>query len=278
MNLKEKALVVNLSISAWSGRVYDKGVASEVEANNDAKGNAGNYSKHLVDAKHMKGINAVITEMRNFHIANTLPWQDYGPRLLPSENYMNYRGKIIELTDKFYKEVDTFVQNYDTVISDAEIRLGKMFCHSDYPTKAEVRGKFGVEYSRDNVADSDFRISNLSEAELEDLRESAEKQLQQKFDAASKDVWHRIKEQLSHMKERLSDEDGRVHASMFTGLSGLIELIPRLNIAGDPNLNTMCDEMKKLLVEPDSVRKDKTLKSNMAKEVDDVMSKMSQFF
>ena len=46
--LSSSALIVNLSMSVWTGRKLDKRVSEEVDQQNSTKTRAGNYNKNLL--------------------------------------------------------------------------------------------------------------------------------------------------------------------------------------------------------------------------------------
>lgn len=277
MKLTEKALTIELNISAWSGRRRDKQVTAEIEVQKEAK-NAGNFNKLLVNSEFMRPYLAAANNARLFHYRNTLPWQDEGPRLLPSENYMHYKEGMIKLKGEFDREIEKFIEAYPRAIHEARLRLGKMFNEADYPSTYEIERKFRFKTTAFPVAESDFRVADLGAEEIEDLRKSVEKEIQERLNVATKDVWNRVKEQLSQMRDKFSNPDSRIYTSMFDNLKELVEVLPRLNVVKDPNLDKICEEMKGLLVEPDSIRSSDAMKAAKAKEVEDVMARFNSFF
>ena len=46
--ISSSAMLVDLSLSVWTGRKLDKTVSAEVDLNKNAKGRAGNYHKNLL--------------------------------------------------------------------------------------------------------------------------------------------------------------------------------------------------------------------------------------
>lgn len=277
MKLTEKALTIELNISAWSGRKKDKSVTHEIEVLKDAK-EAGNFNKLLINTKYLKGFTNAANAARMFHETNTMPWADRGPRLLPSENYMFYKEGMIKLKNTFDEEVGKFLDVYPAAIHDARLHLGKMFRESDYPTREEIERKFNFKTTAFPVSEADFRVAGIGAEEIENLKSSVEKEIQERLNVATKDVWSRIKEQLNQMKEKFSNPDSRIYSSMFENLKELINVLPRLNVVKDPNLDRICEDMKGLLVEPDAVRTSDALKAAKAKEVENVMSRFESFF
>ena len=46
-SISSSAMLVELNISVWTGRKFDKGVSAEVAFNKQADNNSGNYNKKL---------------------------------------------------------------------------------------------------------------------------------------------------------------------------------------------------------------------------------------
>jgi len=55
--------------------------------------------------------------------------------------------------------------------------------------------------------------------------------------AWTEDLWSRLRDGVSHMVDRLNEPESRFHATLVTNIFDLVELLPRLNVTGDPELN-----------------------------------------
>lgn len=273
-NLAEKSLIVSLNISQWSARKYDRKITEEVNSQHQAK-DAGRYNKLLVAKDALEEIQKVSNKIRNFHYDNTLPWSDTGDRLLPSTNYFPYVKQLGEYKSEFEGLVNKFVSEYPSIIDDAKKRLNGMFNPLDYPS--DISDKFSIKttFMPVPVAD-DFRV-NLSEEEVQNIRESVEKELHQRFTEASRSIYRRIKEQLTYMHGRLIEGNAKFRNSLFENLKELIELLPKLNFAEDEKVTRLCDDLKDLYVDAESVRADSVLRSQKAKQADAILRKMKDF-
>ena len=80
------------------------------------------------------------------------------------------------------------------------------------------------------------------------------------------------------MKERLSDEKAIFRDSLFENLKELIDLLPKLNVTNDINIAKICNEMKSLVVSPDAVRNNVTLRNEKAQQVNDLLNKFGAYF
>lgn len=274
--LQEKAITVNLCINAWSARKHDKKITAEVEDQHQAK-DAGRYNKLLIAKEEMQKIQKATSAARTFHYENTLPWSNNGDRLLPAANYFDYVKKMQELKNDFETAVNVFLNNYDTVIEDAKIRLNGMFNAVDYPTKNEIGNKFGFKTDFFPLPETDFRIS-IGQAEINVLKMGMENAYNDRLRNAMQDIKTRIKEQLEHMKVKLSEKDAIFKNSLFDNLRDIINLMPKLNITGDMQVTEICNDMQTLLIDPQTVRDNSITRSRKAQEVENILNKFEDFF
>lgn len=275
--LLTKALTVNLNIKQWTARKHDKKITKEVEDNHGAK-DAGRYNKMLIAKEELAKIQKAANAARTFHYENTLPWGDNGDRLLPTANHFTYVTEMNKLKADFEAYVAGFLGNYDVVVEDAKVRLNGMFNSADYPNQSQIGSKFGFDTCFMPIPDvNDFRV-DLSQTEVNNLKLSVENELKDRINKAVNATWQRIKEQLVHMKEKLADKDGIFRDSLFSNLQDIINLLPKLNVTNDSAINDICDEMKSLVVDPDSVRQNSSLRNTKAQEIDNILSKFDSFF
>jgi hypothetical protein len=276
MALNDKALQVSLIISQWTARKYDKKISNEVEENHNAK-DAGRYNKLLISKEKLQKIQKAVGKLRNFHYINTLPWGDNGERMLPSANYFTYVNELRVLESEFNEVVKEFLANYDHYVDDARNTLGDMFNINDYPTKNQVTEKFGVKVVRLPIPNNDFRV-DLGEEEIAKLKTAMEAEITDRITYAMKDAWSRVKEVLVAMKDKLNEKDAIFRNSLFGNVEDLVNVLPKLNVTDDPKINEICEDMKTLIVDPDTVRKDQTIRSMKAQQVENLMDKFKDFF
>lgn len=274
--LSEKALTVRLKISRWTARKYDERASKEVSENHEAE-DAGRFNKILIAQKHLKKINQAVTKLKTFHDFNTFPWDDNGTRLLPAANYLDYMRDLRVLISDFNVAVKEFITNYDHYVQDARNTLGDLFDENDYPTKEDVERKFGIEYIPLPVPDTDFRVE-LDDEDVQAVKSAVEIEVQKRMNNAMQESWIRIKEVLTAMKEKLSDKDAIFRKSLFENVEDLVNLLPKMNMGNDAKLNEIVEEMRGLVVDPDTVRSDQTLRSVKAQEVESIMDKFKDFF
>lgn len=275
--LQNNSLIVSLTMSQWSARKLDKGITDEVNNNHNAASDAGRYNKLLVAKENLEPITKVVSKARTFHYDNTLPWGDNNERLLTTKSYFEYVNKMGELKSEFDQAVADFLRKYDQVISEAKIRLNGMFKESDYPTRHQIEDKFGFRTTFMTVPDGDIRVG-LNNEEVDKLRVGIESEINNRLNEAVKSIWIRVKEQVTKMRDKLSDKEGVFRDSLFENLKDLIEVLPKLNVTGDENINQVCRDMEGLLVNPETVRTNVAVRGEKAAEAANILNKFNDFF
>lgn len=245
------ALLASLHIRTCGARKVDKKTSRKVAADNGASDDAGHYQKNLVPKAALEPVTKAVSELRAFHNDNTLPWLDEGVRCLPSMNYEAYKTELESLRDKFDQAARNFAAQWPEIIAEARRELGALFSEADYP--ADVLSRFGVDVRimPMNTAE-DFRV-NISDTERDLLRRQIEGTLEDAHKAAMGDLYTRIATGVKAMAERLQaykvDEttgktSGVFRDSLVDNLRELVDLVPRLNMSGDPELARVVAEVR----------------------------------
>ncbi len=274
--LQEKALLVNLTISQWCARKYDRSVSQKIEKEHNTS-NAGRFNKILIAENELKEIQKVSSAVRNFMYDNTLPWGDNGDRLLPATNYFEFINEFNDFKAKFGKAVEKFIEHYPTLIEDAKNRLNGMFRDDDYPNVKLINRKFNIHISFMPISStSDFRL-DVDQQEVDKLKVVIEAEIQSRISSAAKNIWVRIKDAVAHMVDKLSDKDAIFRDSLVDNIKELIDLLPRLNFTQDKGVLDAIENMKELIIDPDLLRSNATIRNKKAKEAKDILDKVSDF-
>jgi hypothetical protein len=65
---------------------------------------------------------------------------------------------------------------------------------------------------------------------------------------------------------------------MITNIVEIVDVLPKLNIAGDTELDRMASEIRKsLVVDPQELRKSETMRSDAAKAAADIAQRMAAY-
>jgi len=278
-NLSNKAMLVRLAIRQWSVRKYDRNVTQKIANDYQTTVDSGRYTKVLLAVNAIRKMSKIANEVRSYHYERTLPWYDWGPRLLPAANYLEYTQKIQFYKTEFEKAVNEFVQNYQTYIDEAKNRLNGMFNQSDYPDPAAISSFYGFKVSVDPLPDKDdFRVS-LGESEVAAIQADIETRTREAQAAGMRELWTRLHDAVDSMVERLSDDKAIFRDSLIGNLSDLVSLLPKMNIADDKDLDAMSRQVEKRLCgfKPDQLRADKNSRRKAAKAAKSILDDMAGY-
>lgn len=277
-NLNEKAMLVRLTIRQWTARKLDKKVTQETNEAHGAKPDAGRYHKQLVEKQNLKEIIKIVNSARTFHYENTLPWLDEGARILTAANFLDYSTEIRNYEGRFNSAVREFLNKYQVYVEQSRISLNGMFNEADYPSPKEINRLFEFSVDILPVPDSgDFRVS-LNRDEIARIQAAIEAKNMAAMEIAAKDLWDRLYASVYHIKERLYNPEGIFRDSMISNLQELCDLLPKLNINNDPNLNIMANEAKATLnVAPDLLRNNTGVRQDTAAVAAGILEKMKGY-
>ena len=265
MSLKEKCMIVNLAISQWSARKYDRNVSNEV-AQNHAATDAGRVNKILIAGEALKQIAKVANSARNFHYQNSLSWSDNGDRILPSENFFNYTSEMLKFKSEFDDLVREFIANYPSLVQDAKLRLNTLFSEADYPPQSLIQQKFKLSYSYMPIADvDDFRVS-ISEEEVSKIKLQIQSQIDGRINDAQDEMLKRMQVASFNMAEALEVPDKVFRDSLVGNIQELVELIPLLNFNKNSKIDQAVTMLKPLCVDPNQLRKDAIFRKEIAEK------------
>lgn len=278
VNLSEKAMLVSLSISCWTARRLDKKVTKEVQDLHQVAAGFGHYNKRLVAQEAIQRIQQIDSALRSFHYENTMPWSDNGDRMLPATNYLKYTSKVREFVALREKAVEDFVAAYPGLIVDARASLNGLFNQDDYPDPVMIRGKFSVNVDVNPLqVANDFRVT-LQGDEIKTIKDSIEQRSQEKLEIATRDLWQRLYEAVQHMAVTLREPKKIFKNTLVGNVQELADLLPRLNVTGDPKLDELCKQAKaSLSVDPEVLREKPDARQAAANRAADILNAMSGY-
>ena len=279
MKLSDKALLVQLSISQWTARKYDKRATEQVASANGAINAAGRYNKSLLPMNDfLANVHQKSTLIRKKYYANTLPWGIDGTQILPSANYLAFMTDFRKEKYEWQMIVNQFLAEYESLKSDAQRVLGSLYSDSDYPTKSEIAAKFNMDMAIMPVPSGDFRV-DIADEELARITSDVEARVQDAAQNAMDEAWKRLHERVQHMAEKLADPAAVFRDTLVENTREICSVLSRLNFTDDPNLEAMRLEVEQSLTKhhPDALRNDPDLRRDKAAEASDIMKRMGAF-
>jgi hypothetical protein len=285
ISLTSRAMLCSLSISMWSARKHDKDASEEIATRHGAQTDAGRYHKILLPKAALAEIQKIVSEARQEHYFMTLPWDDNGYRVLPAAVYLDHVEKMRALSNRFTAAVEAMTGQFSQLVEQARIRLGGLFCEQDYPALCELRDKFAFETKVLPLPDAgDFRVA-MGKEEQERIKRQITAAVEASLQVGSRELWQRLYEAVSHMADRLTaykvTEEKVEHPfrdSIVTNLTKLVDVLPKLNVTNDPELDRLAEQVRAaLLVDPNELRKSDTVRIETAKRAADIAGKMSAY-
>jgi hypothetical protein len=272
-------MLVELNISVWTGRKFDKQVSAEIDVQKQTTTRAGNYHKNLTaDEPHFQAIGKYAGNVRTYHYFSTMPWSDSGLRLLTTGMYFDYQKKISEMEQEFYRLVSVAVDDWDNMIARARVKLGDLFNVEDYPSKDEIINKyrFSVKYSPvPSVGDWRVDVGNEAMAYLNECHAKAQ---QENIEGAYKEVWDRTYEALTNMSNKLSGDKKQIFRdTLVSNVSDMVGLLEKFNITGDETMRKAKTKLEDIMfgITPDALREDDDLRLDTKSKVDALLKEFS---
>jgi len=278
-------MLCSLSISMWSARKHDPDASQEIAQRHGAQADAGRYHKVLLPKAALAEIQKVVSDARQEHYFMTLPWDDNGYRVLPAAAYMDHTEKMRELSNRFTPAVEALAREFGKLVEEAKVRLGGLFRSEDYPSPDELCSKFSFETKVMPLPDAgDFRVT-LGDEEKERIKRQITTAVEASLQVASRDLWQRLYEAVSHLAERLSAYKvtgvGVEHPfrdTVVTNLVRLVDVLPKLNVTGDPELERLAAQVRaSLLVDPQELRNSESMRSETAKAATAICDRMAAY-
>jgi len=279
MSITNNAMLVKLTISQMGLSSKDEAATKIASAAlHVGQTDAGYFKKFKLQKKDVAAISIAANNARLIHKNYTVPFGDDNWRLLNSTLVMEYTAKIRECKDQFDKAVNALVASWDDIIKRNKQVLGALFDQADYPEKYNVVNMYDFRTEVRPVPQSDHLLLQIESDTLEKLKRDIDRQHEENIVLIKKDIWKRLYEPVSRMAERLSGEDKVFHSTLVSNIQSIVDILPNLNIASDPDLIRLGEEIKDKLCNytPDQLRKDKSARKEVAEMATDIVAKMSK--
>lgn len=282
MQLSDRALLVQLNVSQWTARKFDKKATAEVAHAHGVNASVGRYNKSLLPLNdYLTNVHQKTGQIRTKYYDNTLPWGIEGTQMLPTANYLSFINDFRQEKAEWDTLVRLFLSNYTTLRADAKRFLGSLYRNEDYPNETDIAAKFRIDMAVFPVPTNDFRVQ-IGADELSNIQQDVERRVQEASASAMKDVWQRLYSKVEHLLDKMikvDDPKSRFHESSIEHVQSLCELLPRLNFADDPHLEEMRHEVEIKLasMSKDAIVGNDTFRATKIDEAKAIMDKMAVF-
>jgi hypothetical protein len=293
-------MLSSLNIRQWSGWKYDPDESDAVTRRHNAGKKRARVNKSVVPRSEFEEITQAVGRARRDHYFLTLPWTDDGWRVLPAATYIEYVAKMKEDEAAFFAAVEHLVPRFERVVRrqrEAPEELGTLFNIKDYPGMREENGVLRFLFPnelRDEFSfatdvkpitnPEDFRVA-IGDAERDRLKRQMAESVQAWLRTATRDLWQRLFDVVSHMSGRLSEynsaEDGKkpkLYKSMVSNIAEIVDVLPRLNVGGDAELDRMTETVRRsLIVDTDELKKSETARTDAARASAEIVQRMAAY-
>jgi hypothetical protein len=272
--LISRAMLASLRISSWSGAKFDRKVTEETNTAHGAASDAGRYNKKLLPSgdNSFKKLTSHIAAVRVLHAAQTLAWSDDGWRLLPVANYQRYTDKLRDAKHVYDSLLADFLADYPQLRQDARVKLNGMYKDEDYPSDVAGKYDFAIEYSP-VPSGGDFRV------ELSQIATRTESRVKTAFEDAHRDAVKRLYKCVASIHERLASPDAIFRDSLISNATDLCDVLTRLNISGDANLEALRKQTDSLAtVQPATLRNDTVTRIQTANAAQGILDSMMSVY
>jgi len=196
---------------------------------------------------------------------------------------MDYRDKMVEFEQEMNRKVNAFITRYEDEIEYEKKRLGDLFNEADYPLPATLREKYAFSITPEPIQTADdFRVK-LSDEEVEKIKKDITDRLEDRQKEAMRDVWKRLYDVVKHMADKVKDKEAgknvALHPTIVENIVDLCDMLPKLNLTGDQELDNMAKEVKQSITKypVDDIRDYDNIRKHVINEADKLLSKMDGF-
>jgi hypothetical protein len=280
-SIQSSAMLLNLTISVYTGRKADRSTAAEITTQKQAQSTqAATVQKYLFAGDtDLANIQTHAAQCRRRLAVLTLPWNDAGVRLLPTRLFFQATEELGAMQRKFQELVDAFVAGYTAKVSNAAFSLGQLFDRDEYPNPETIAAKFRFDFAFTPVpAAGDFRVDIPAEA-IAQISQRLTSDTQERVEQAVTDLSDRLYDVISHMRDRcLPAPEGakrtRVYESTLENALELCDIAKGLNLFGDPALENVRAGLEASLqgVGIKDLREDDTVREQVRKSMDDLLA------
>jgi len=270
-NIRNINLLYCPALSVWGAHKKDKAASRQVTKSHGAKEGAANVYKELLpDSAELDAVQKWSGNFRNWVYHKTLPWSDNGWRIGAAVAHMDFMAEAGERINVGMALVDTFLQAYQHEIEKAKQAgdgLGDLFDPADYPTERQLRQKFSftIEVQVMPLAEDLRIVEGVPPEEVEKLVKVAEADYGKRVADAMHDAYRRLYEVVGKLATTLEQYGDKTvksfHDTLVDNLRGQLEVLPALNLTGDPQLTALAERASALtLYEPARLRKSEQLR------------------
>ncbi len=119
----------------------------------------------------------------------------------------------------------------------------------------------------------------MQQEEITRIQQEISEREKQLIARAMNDCWSRLYEVVKHMSEKLNQKESTFRDSLVGNIISLVQLLPKLNITHDPELESMRKQIEVKLTQasPDDLRNSRHIRKNVAQDASTILDAMAGY-
>lgn len=276
MSLKDKAILVSLTVTKPKMTEKDRQATADVAVSNNASTAAVAVVKRLYPKHLLQPITEVESSARRYIESVTQPWAR-GLALLPCTLFMDFQKSVATFSLAYSQAVTVFLNNYANVMSEASREQGAMFDQTAYPDLSTLKAdfSFGVKYFP--LADVPSLALNLETSVLTELKAEIESQTKAQLGMGQAALYKRLGDAVQRIATQCGNDKGKIYDSLTGNLDEMLRVLPALNLSGDPAFAAICEQARELVVPSESIKTVPEVRQSLAAKANDILAQMGAF-
>lgn len=237
VDIRQRAVLTRLSLRQWSATITDREITEDVARRNGMADDMGRFEKKLFNKGALAKIQSACSRIEGIHKRYTLPWSEWGTRILAGPAIPKYRSEMTQAIDDLEQTVKdelsvlgpTGLTRYEELKNEARQSLGSSFRDADYPTLDKVKERFRARFVIRPIPDvADFRI-DLGAEVVKQIGDEIRESIQKDVDAGMRQVFERLHEFAERLVKALQEPEERPQLRTLAQISAEIESTPDLS-------------------------------------------------
>jgi len=277
VNIFDLGTLLHFETHSWQARKrLPKDIASKISK--QAEGDWIKANKILIDRTHLKNINSIITEARNYVWDISNPFPIKGINFISIDIAEEANQKLQELSDQLKAEVKPFVAQYKEHISEAKIQLEKddLFNEEDYPASDEIEGRFWIYWRMFDMVIPSKATDAIYKEESKRIKDLFTQTRTETIIGLRKGFGDLVTHLSETMNGKAQGKKKRVRPEAIDKIMTFFDTFKYKNVFKDDTLDSMVTQAKDLLidVEPKDLRDDKSLAKLINSELGDIKNQL----
>jgi hypothetical protein len=247
----------------------------------NAEGKFLSAGKKLLDTSHtaFKAVTAIRGRARAYWQGCTLPFPEPGIRLLRHDAVDAFNEHMRGFQAELHEAVQELASHYDTLVTDARLRLGDLFDRSDYP--ATLDNQFAIDFDFPSVEPPPY-LQFLSPSVYQQECQRMQTRFEEAVQLAEQAFIEELARLVEHLTERLNGtDDGKPKVFRDTAVTNLTEFFERfrqLNVRSSADLDDLVASAQQVIrgIGPQRLRDNASLRQHVSAQMAAVQAGLDQ--